>query len=133
VQGLVGKSYNKLASQEMIDLFKTHDILLFTETWSSESYDYSVEGFTHYVLHRKLLHKHSRRENSGLIIYISDNINNHVSLLKNENDSMLWMKIDKNLVQYDKDILLCLMYIVPTGSTRESFISENIFDCMMTF
>jgi len=40
VQGLVGKRYTKFDSDEMKQLFKDHDVLLFTEIWSSDCFNY---------------------------------------------------------------------------------------------
>lgn len=74
VQGLVGKTYNKLQSEELSHLFNTNDILLFTETWSNFYYDYSVSGFTHHVLNRQLMNKRAVRNSGRLIIYIADKL-----------------------------------------------------------
>ena len=42
VQGLVSKNVCKLDSPEIKSIF---EMILFTETWSSDLYDYNVNGF----------------------------------------------------------------------------------------
>jgi len=37
IQCLVSKYCNKLLSPEVVSIFDTHDIVMFTETWSNES------------------------------------------------------------------------------------------------
>ena len=53
IQGLKGKSYNKLDTREIQQLFSTNDILLFTETWGNDSWLYDVDNFNYFVLNRK--------------------------------------------------------------------------------
>lgn len=109
-------------------MFLTNDILLFTETWSNESYHYNVSGFTHHILHRRLINKRAVRESGGLVIYIADKLNPQVSLLKMHRGCIIWLKIDKKLLNSEKHILLCLSYIIPAGSSREAMSEENVYD-----
>ena len=46
------KYVNKLMSLEVKQIFKEHDIILFTETWSNKQTELEVQGFEHYALHR---------------------------------------------------------------------------------
>lgn len=52
IQCLISKYVNKLMSQEVKQIFKEHDIILFTETWSNKQTELEVQGFEHYALHR---------------------------------------------------------------------------------
>ena len=52
VQGLVSKNVCKLDSPEIKSIFENNDLVLFTETWSSDLYDYNVNGFESVILHR---------------------------------------------------------------------------------
>ena len=52
VQCLVSKFVNKLHSSETKAIFHSHDIIIFTETWTNAQSDMVVNGFAHYVLHR---------------------------------------------------------------------------------
>ena len=52
VQCLVCKFVNKLHSSETKAIFHSHDIIIFTETWTNAQSDLVVNGFAHNVLHR---------------------------------------------------------------------------------
>ena len=45
VQGLVTKFTKKLHSVELIEIFQNNDFILFTEIWSNDLCDLSVDGF----------------------------------------------------------------------------------------
>ncbi len=70
VQGLVTKRTNKLCSPDVINLFKTNDIVLFTETWTDEFSDLHVDGFEHCALHRLNKHPCAKRNSGGVIVYV---------------------------------------------------------------
>ena len=128
VQGLIGKSYDKLNSYEVKQIFKHNDIILFTETWTNEEQCLQVEGFTHYPLHRKLKLKNARRDSGGLLIYISNRLVNEEIIFKTVDDCIIWLKLNGNLFGLNDPLLLCLCYNVPSNSSREVFVQQNIFD-----
>ena len=53
IQGLKGKFYNKLDTSEIQQLFSTHDILLFTETWGNDSLLNDVASFNYFLLNSR--------------------------------------------------------------------------------
>jgi len=71
IQGLIGKSFNKLDSEELKDMFCKNDILLFTESWSNEQFNYEVPQFKHFILHRqnKSVNR-AKRDSGGIVIYV---------------------------------------------------------------
>lgn len=115
-------------SDELLKLFDCRDVILLTESWLSDKFNCDVEGFTYFKLDRSLTHKNARRDSGGIIIYIKNNIKNKVSLLKTTGDNIMWIKFDRSLFDFDEDIVLCLCYNVPTGSSREVFDDQSIFD-----
>ena len=128
VQGLVGKSYNKLYCDEVKNIFKTNNIVLFTETWSNSDFNYEVDGFTCYALHRTLKLKNSRRDSGGLIIYVANHFVSDDILLKTVDDCVIWLKVAGKYFGLNDSLFLCLCYNIPTGSSREVFVQNNIFD-----
>ena len=123
VQGLVGKTYNKLEDEEMQRLFMSHKILLFTETWLNDFYNYDVPNFHSFILNRDK-RVGSKRSSGGVIVYIHDSLKRHVDFVKNSDDCIIWIKIKGNLFNLERDILLCLTHNVPHGSSR-FLLSEN--------
>jgi len=62
IQGLIGKSYNKLDSNELRTIFQNNDILFLTETWLNDMFNDNVENFDHYFLNRKRKAKGAKRD-----------------------------------------------------------------------
>jgi len=54
-KSLVSKYCNKPFSPEVIFIFDTHDIVIFTETWSNESIALNVPNVQRFCLHREIL------------------------------------------------------------------------------
>lgn len=94
---------------------------MLTESWLNDNFNdlIHVQGFTHYLLNRKLTHKNARRDSGGIIVYVSNKISSHVTLLKTEGDCILWLKLDNCLFNFNHDLFLCICYNIPQGSSRE--------------
>ena len=43
-------------------------------------------------------------------------------------DSHLWIRINKSVTNQTKDLFICLCCIVPSNSSRNNFVENNIFD-----
>ena len=93
VQGLIGKGYNKLGSDEMKTMFNKNDIVLLTETWSNDNFNYDIQNFTLFKLHRHNIVKGSKRSSGGVMIHVK-NLSRHVEFLKISSDCVLWLKLD---------------------------------------
>ena len=113
-------------------IFNENDIILLTETWSSDVFNYDVQNFKFFVVNREFKSKGAKRNSGGIIVYIRDSLCKHVEFIKKTEDCILWLKIDKSLFDAECDILLCLAYNTPQGSSREVFYSQSIFDIICT-
>ena len=70
VEGLVTKKVNKLQCDEIKTLFQNNDIVMFNETWTSESSNLDVENFEHFALHRTQRKLNAKRDSGGIIVYL---------------------------------------------------------------
>ena len=66
MQGLVTKYTNKLYSNELTELFKNNDFILFTEVWSNDRCDLSVNGFSLFQLNRVDKKRTAKRDSGGI-------------------------------------------------------------------
>lgn len=112
----------------MINIFQNYDILCFTETWLSDLYNPEVKGFFNFILNRTCKHKGAKRSSGGIMVYVRDSLKNYVEFMKNVEDCIIWLKIKGERVECGKDVLVCLCYNIPTGSSREQFVNRNVFD-----
>ena len=88
VQGLVSKNVNKLETPEIKSLFLNNDILCFTETWSNESTNMCVEGFSLFCLHRTDKKVNSKRDSGGIACYIKNYLIKYIDLYASDSDDI---------------------------------------------
>ena len=128
VQGLVSRRTNKLKSSELLNIFESSDLVLLTETWTDDFSDISVNHFEHFALNRKHIKAGSRRNSGGVILYIRNKFVSKDTLVFTSEDDFLWVKIDKSVLSSERDLYVCLCYVIPDGSSRQSMVESNIFD-----
>jgi hypothetical protein len=133
VQGLKTKRTDKLKSPELQYIFNSHDIVLFTETWSNESVDLHVNNFQYYALHRTQNKKSSKRDSGGIIVYLRENFVSNDTLVFQSDDDILCIRISGNLLSLQNDLYVCLCYAVPENSSRQSMIETIMFDRLTDF
>ena len=112
-------------------IFKEHNIILFTETWSNKQTEHEVQGLNIMLYtegkERTLLE--GIQEGGVLVIYITKYRKNYVKCLKTVKDDILWIYITGEVFASDEDLYLCLCYNTPIGSSREAMDDGiSIFD-----
>lgn len=132
MNGLCGQRNNKLENPYFQALLKEHDIVLLTETWTSELSNVEIVGYSCCKAHRKLRKKTARRDSGGLIVYVKENLTAGVEFIRSKNDDLMWLKFDKTFFSFDRDVMVCLCYVVPQNSTRQNVINFDIFDEIQT-
>ena len=119
---------------EIREIFFENDIIMFTETWGNQLTNFYVENFQYFELNRTGYKSGTKRSSGGLVVYIRDSIlkpNSKVVLLK-ENDDVIWIALDD--INNSPDALyLCLCYNLPTGTSRQALIEDNLFDRLSTY
>ena len=81
---------------------KTHNIETFciiclTKTWSNRTKP-DLKGFSNpFHLFRNVQNKRDKRSSDGIIIYISDQIQNDVTEINKRIGSLIWIKTRKNV------------------------------------
>ena len=74
---------------------------------------------------RRFLNKKAKRASSGLLIYIKDILRKGIKLIKNEIDSIVWIKLEKDFFQTKSDRYIAAVYIPPVN-----FPSHNFFQVL---
>ena len=107
---------------------KNNDLILLTETWTNESSEISFPGFHVFFLSRTDRKQNSKRDSGGIAIYVRDKFYSSDMLIKQDSDDILWVKFNGSIFNLSKDLYLCLCYIVPSDSSRESFMELNVLE-----
>ena len=131
IQGLVTKRTNKLKSVELNDIFKSSDIVLFTETWTDEYSDVNVDDFDCYILHRTENKKSCKRNSGGIAVYIRHDYVSKDTLVYLSDDDIIWVKIEGKRLSFSSDLYICLIYVLPDDSSRQAMVETNIFDRLL--
>lgn len=127
VEGLVTKKTNKLNSPEITEIFAKNDIIMFNETWTSESSDLQVENFEVISLHRTKKKKRSKRDSGGLVLYVKSELYDSDMLVKKDCDDIIWIKFKPGVIS-ENMLYLCLCYVLPEGTTRQPIVETSVFD-----
>ena len=132
IQGLRTKRTNKLLSEELAAVFKNHDILLLTETWSNDYDDLSVNNFEHFALHRTE-NVHSSKRSSGGLVYVRSELVSSDTLVFQSQDDIACIKINGDLLGLQTDLYVCLSYVIPENSSRQAHMDTHTFDRLLDF
>ena len=123
VQGLTNIKIN---DEDFLNYIRKFDIILFFESWANNSACYDIDGFKCYPFNRKIQNKKSKRSSGGIAIYIKQSITKGISIVKNYQDAIVWLKLDKLYFNLTEDIFLASVYIWPENSPMYNIFNVNI-------
>ena len=72
--------------------------------------------------------KRAKRNSGGIIVYIREKYVNNETLISTSADDIIWVKLDKKVLSLNSDLYVCLCYVIPDDSSRQSLVETNIFD-----
>ena len=103
------------------------------ETWTSKNSKISLNGYSK-VFHsfRRFQNRRAKRASGGIIIYTRDGIKNGVKLVKNDNDSIVWFKLEKSYFCTKNDRYIVAAYIPPENSPLHDIYDINLFQKIET-
>ena len=64
-------------------------------------------------------------------MYIREKFVNNETFVCKSGDDIIWVKLDKTILSLNSDLYICLCYVTPDDSSRQSLIETNIFDRLM--
>ncbi|MES9884415.1 MAG: reverse transcriptase family protein, partial [Sedimenticola sp.] len=121
------KRINKLHSPEIIHLFETSDLVIFTETWTDNFSELNVDGFEFCALHREIKNPKAKRNSGGIVVYVRNALVDGNTFLTCVSDSHIWLKLSSNSFAFENDLYICAAYVIPEGSSRQSAIESDVF------
>ena len=108
---------------------------MLTETWADEYSDLSINGFSYFQLNRSEFKRITKRASGGIVIYVRDTLPIDISniLIHKENDDILWLRIEGSKLNIDNDLFICLCYNLPSDSSRQNLMDEDVFDRLCSY
>ena len=103
---------------------------MLTETWADQFTDLTVKGFSHFHINRSQYKANTKRASVGIVIYIREDmvISDKTFCTHREYDDAIWIRIEGTKLNLDGDIYICLCYNLPSDSSRQSLVDEELFD-----
>ena len=98
-------------NDEFTSILSDFDIVLLLETWCGEHSTFELEGYKYFNFNRKNQQKNARRNSGGVAMFYSLDIVECVKVIRKHFDTMIWVKLDKVLLNRDEDIYLCSAYV----------------------
>lgn len=109
---------SKLLNPDFVNLIKSYDILIFTETKTDELDDLKLPNeYSFYAKHRK--------KSGGIVVVYRKFLSKFLNFINSESEFVQWVEICKNISNLNERILLGCIYIPPEYtrySSDESFI-----------
>ena len=76
---------------------QTYNIIVFTETWSSELSHMNMDDYKYFAVHRPRS-AGAKRDSGGVAIYYENHLDNVIEFIKSSNYDLLWIKINDNIL-----------------------------------
>ena len=107
--------------------------MLLTETWTSPQTEpeLGLDGYECFMLHRLEKKRRTKRESGGLAVYFRSGLAQGIKLVKQDSDDIMWLRLSKEFFGFEKDLYVCLCYVVPHNSTRQDLITVDVYDRLL--
>lgn len=115
--------------EDFFNVIQSYDILLFTETWCSESSKIDIDGYSKFVCNRPKYNRRSKRDSGGIVVYFKSWLEGKIDLIKCDNRGILWFKLSKNDFGFNDDVYFCVCYIPPENSMVYKNVHSNLYEC----
>ena len=125
-----GLTNDKHNDAQFIEILFQNDIVILSESWTEEYFDYELPNFVSFNFHRKFKSKKARRNSGGIVVYVRDYVSRGVKIISNRFDTLIWLKLQKSFFDIDDDIYLCGTYLWPDESPAAKYYNVNLFDVL---
>ena len=116
----------KIKINDFVHSMREHDVVLLSETWSSVCSDVDLDGYKR-MSKLRISRKGTRRASGGLEVYVKEGLFDSIKEVVWDNEDGLCMQFDKQFFNWDKDLILFFVYMIPSNSSRNDINTEE--DC----
>ena len=120
-----GLSPYKMQDSVLGDFFKRFDLILLSETWTSNQDNYEMDGYIFKNFPRKRIHSNAKRHSGGLCVLYKRSMTYVFELMPISDDSSVIIRM-KSCETFDcRDVYIIHSYIPPEHSTH---LCEDAYD-----
>ena len=117
----------KLKDNSFLSILKSCEIAVLSECWLTDNFDASEYELDAYKI---IALKRSKCRGGGICILIKKRLEQKVSLIKQSEDSLIWLKLDSSLFTDGTHMYLCCAYIPPEGNKYYNYYDCDLFDLL---
>ena len=89
-----------------------------------------MSGYICHNLFRKFQNKNARRCSGGVVVCYKDHLKSGIRIVKNVHDTIIWVKVDKNFFDLEKDVYICGSYICGDESPAYNIVDVDLFSLL---
>ena len=96
VEGLNSEKQN---NSDFSKFIADYEIIVLYETFTTKKSKIELSGYSKPIhSYRRFRNRRAKRASGGVIIYIKDELRKGIKLVKNDVDSIIWIKLDKTFL-----------------------------------
>jgi hypothetical protein len=92
-------------------------------------FNYNVENFELFSVNKTEFHPNAHRSSGGVIVYVRNTF--VTSDMMVFNDDIVCIKISKDKLGLEDDLLICHLYVIPKKSTRAPIMDTQTYDRLL--
>ena len=101
------------------------------ETFTTKNSKVELSGYSKPIhSYRRFRNHRAERASGGMIIYIKDEMRKGIKLVKNEIDSIIWIKLEKTFFCTPNDRFIAAAYIPPENSPLHDTYNIDFFQTL---
>ena len=82
------------------------------------------------IIIRKFQHRNAKRASGGTVLYYKDHLSKGISIVKNQSDTLIWVKLDHTFFNFESDIFVCGAYIWGQDSPAYNVVNIDLFETL---
>ena len=115
---------------EFVDILTKHDIIFLSESWTNDRSNIELNGYVSHNFYRKFQHKNARRNSGGIVLLYKKSLEPGIKIVRNNHDTLIWIKLDKQFFKFDEDLYLCGVYMWGENSPISQINGIDLFQTL---
>ena len=111
-------------------MLRDNDIVFLLEAWTSKDCDIEFNGYVKHNFYRKFRHRNTRRNSGGIVLYYKTGLKDGITIVRNNYDTIIWVKLDKTFFSLPEDVYLCGVYMWGEESPIFNIVQCHLFQTL---
>lgn len=125
----------KIHDPDFVIILQQYDVVLLQGTWLNKHSHINLElnGYiSEHIYGNKSVNTTKGRFSGGLSLYYRESLKSKINVVEKEQEGIMWIKMSKELFNFNEDVFICNTYILPSGSTVLNQVDFDFFSQIET-